>query len=189
MRLHVIDVLVRDFLARPAGDTPYGSGHKKQKVIVNLGCGSDVLPWQCLTRYSDLCKDGKVKFVDVDFPDLIQRKRETVLKTRELREVLHWIREKGELADPIVFESDEYVQIGVDLRELGRLREGLDMVVDVEESEFLFVAEVSVTYMEREGADAVVKWAVGLGDGEFSFLLFCSFIAIGRVDGHGEDVC
>ena len=55
------------------------------------------------------------------------------------------------------------------MRDLEGLRRGLDMVVDVEGSRFLFVAEVSITYMEREGADKVLEWASGLGDGEFLF--------------------
>ncbi|KAK0705156.1 methyltransferase-like protein [Lasiosphaeris hirsuta] len=163
LRLHVIDVLVRDFLMQPQKD-----GEWKQKVVVNLGCGSDVLPWQCLSRYPDLCK--MVKFVDVDFSDLIERKRQTVEATPELKGMLKWPREPGELAPPLVFESNEYVQIGCDLRDLKTLREGLEMVVDVENCSLLFVAEVSITYMETDGADNVIEWASSLGDAEFVLL-------------------
>lgn len=163
LRLHVIDVLVRDFLMQPQKE-----GEWKQKVVVNLGCGSDVLPWQCLSRYPDLCK--MVKFVDVDFPDLIERKRQTVEATPELKGMLGWPREPGELAPPLVFESNEYVQIGCDLRDLKTLREGLEMVVDLENCSFLFVAEVSITYMETDGADKVIEWASSQRDAEFVLL-------------------
>ncbi|KAK4455625.1 methyltransferase [Podospora aff. communis PSN243] len=165
-RLHVIDVLVRNFLR--ALSKPGTNGKPKKKVVVNLGCGSDVLPWQCLTRYPESCVG--VKFVDVDFPDLIERKRATVEATEELRGVFTGVKGRGEVEAPVVWESEEYVQIGCDLRELGTLRRGLERVVEVEECEFLFVAEVSITYMEREGADGVVKWAATLGDAEFVLL-------------------
>ncbi|KAK0740709.1 hypothetical protein B0T18DRAFT_373778 [Schizothecium vesticola] len=162
LRQHVIDVLVREFLSSP------DAGDGRQKVVVNLGCGSDVLPWQCLARYP--AQSRGAKFIDVDFPELMARKRQVVEATPALRTPLRWVREQGELAAPVVYESDEYVQIGCDLRDLEGLRKGLDMVVDVETSRFLFVAEVSVTYMEREGADSVLGWAGGLGDAEFVLL-------------------
>ncbi|KAK4120771.1 LCM-domain-containing protein [Parathielavia appendiculata] len=162
LRLRAIDVLVRDFLrgARARG---------KRGVVVNLGCGSDVLPWQCLTRYPEEC--GNVRFVDVDFPDLIERKRQTVLGTPELLGMLTGLREKEGLVRPVVLESDRYVQIGCDLRDLGTLQAGLAAAVgDFAECEFIFVAEVSITYMETEGADAVIRWASTVGNAEFVLL-------------------
>ena len=127
---------------------------------------SDVLPWQCLTRYPDDC--GNVKFVDVDFPDLIERKRQTVLGTPELLEMLTGVKETEGLPKPIVLESDRYVQIGCDLRDLKTLQQGLAAAVgDFAECEFIFVAEVSITYMETEGADEVIRWASTVGDGQF----------------------
>ncbi|KAK5660880.1 hypothetical protein OQA88_12251 [Cercophora sp. LCS_1] len=160
LRLHVIDVLVRNFLR--------AKDNGKQKVVVNLGCGSDVLPWQCLHRYAEECQG--VKFVDVDFPDLIERKRQTVETTPELIGAFSGVKEKSEVVAPVVFESDQYVQVGCDLRQLETLRKGLDRVVDVANCSFVFVAEVSITYMETEGADGAIQWASGLGDAEFVLL-------------------
>jgi len=143
-------------------------------VVVMLMCfvvgDSDVLPWQCLTRYPESCQD--VKFVDVDFPDLIERKRQTVEATPELKGAFTGVKTPGELGAPVMFESDQYVQIGCDLRQLDTLRKGLDAVLDVQNCEFLFVAEVSITYMETEGADGVIQWASALGDGELVSLGF-----------------
>ncbi|KAK3386929.1 hypothetical protein B0H63DRAFT_412060 [Podospora didyma] len=203
LRMHVIDVLVRRFLQAPTaplplalaaggrglmGDDGGGGGGKKKKikVVVNLGCGSDVLPWQCLSRYPDDCRVGDVKFVDVDFPDLIERKRQTVLGTPELLGALSMVREQREgtkvsggdsegearvTPSPVVFDSDQYVQIGCDLRRLDTLQQALVSVVgDVADCKFLFVAEVSITYMETEGADEVIRWAASLGDAEFVLL-------------------
>ncbi|KAK3946272.1 methyltransferase [Diplogelasinospora grovesii] len=162
LRLHVIDVLVRNFL-RSSRDT-------KCKVVVNLGCGSDVLPWQCLTRYPEHCTPPeKVKFVDVDFPDLIQRKRATVLNTPELKNMFPGLESS---AGPVVLKSDQYYQVGCDLRYLDTLQSALAEIVggDIEECSFLFVAEVSITYMETAGADNVIRWASTVGDAEFVLL-------------------
>lgn len=107
--------------------------------------------------------------MDVDFPHLIERKRQTVLSTPELIGPFTGVKEAGTLTKPVVFESDQYVQIGCDLRDLKTLEQGLASVVgDFAECEFIFVAEVSITYMETEGADEVIRWASTVGNGECS---------------------
>jgi tRNA wybutosine-synthesizing protein 4 len=93
-----------------------------------------------------------------------------VVGTPELLEMLTGVREKVGLAKPVVFESDRYVQIGCDLRDLKTLQQGLAAAVgDFAECEFIFVAEVSITYMETEGADEVIRWASTVGAGKSSF--------------------
>ncbi|KAI0137534.1 leucine carboxyl methyltransferase [Xylariales sp. AK1849] len=157
LRLHVIDVAVRNFLKRPS---------VKTKVIINLGAGFDVLPWQCLTRYPELCKGAK--FVDLDFPDLMTKKRRVVQETPELSSALSGVKASE---DPLVLlQSDQYIQIGCDLRELGRIEQSLSKVVSILDSEFMFIAEVSITYMETKAADAVIKWASTLGQAKFCLL-------------------
>lgn len=90
-----------------------------------------------------------------------------MLSTPELLGAFTGLREAEKLAKPVVFESDQYVQIGCDLRELETLRQGLVSAVgDFAECEFIFVAEVSITYMETQGADEVIRWASTVGDGE-----------------------
>jgi Leucine carboxyl methyltransferase. len=138
-----------------------------------LTLDSDVLPWQCLTRYPEESK--RVLFVDVDFPDLIERKRQTVLNTPELVGAFTGLKGPGETVKPVVLQTDQYVQIGCDLRDLVTFRKGLDAVLRAElaECEFIFVAEVSITYMETEGADGVIQWVSTLGNG-MSYVLICS---------------
>ncbi|KAI1381419.1 LCM-domain-containing protein [Hypoxylon crocopeplum] len=157
IRMHVIDVAVRRFLQRPSGKT---------KVVVNLGCGSDVLPWQCMTRYPDWCRN--TKFVDIDFPDLIEKKCRIVQETLELSSSLTGL--KTNVGNHIVLQSDQYVQIGCDLRQISSIEQALSSVVDIAHCEFMFVAEVSITYMETQGADSVIKWASTLGQAEFCLL-------------------
>ncbi|KAL1842599.1 hypothetical protein VTJ49DRAFT_4779 [Mycothermus thermophilus] len=177
LRMRVVDTLVRDFLLGVAsrardGQNGTGRGRKKRAVVVNLGCGSDVLPWQCLIRYPDSCADANARFVDVDFPDLIARKRETVLNTPELLGPLTGVKESVAPGGAVVLESDQYVQIGCDLRDLETLRRGLQVAAGgaFEECQFLFVAEVSITYMETAAADEVIRFASTVGDAEFVLL-------------------
>ncbi|KAH6656201.1 leucine carboxyl methyltransferase 2 [Truncatella angustata] len=157
LQLHVINVAVRNFLQSPS---------EKRKVVVNLGAGYDVLPWQCLTRYPAACKDAK--FIDIDFPDLMSNKSRVVQETSGLNSMLTNLRVPE---DPLVLlESDQYIQIGCDLRDLNTIQQSLSRTVDMAESEFMFVAEVSITYMETVAADAVIKWASSLGQAEFCLL-------------------
>lgn len=116
-----------------------------------------------MTRYPDHCKG--VKFVDVDFPDLMERKSSIVKETTELNSVLSGIEDSK--TPFIFFESDQYVQIGCDLRQLDRIEQTLATVIDIGASEFMFVAEVSITYMETQAADSVIRWASSLSKAEF----------------------
>lgn len=159
LRLHVIDVTVRNFLRKEDG---------KPKVVINLGCGYDVLPWQTWTRYPESCKD--VKFLDIDFPDLMQRKRTTVMATHELNDCLTNLDVMEGASAGVMLKSDRYAQIGRDLRQLDAIRAAIAELVDIEASSFLFVAEVSITYMENVSADAILQWASGMGQAEFCLL-------------------
>ncbi|KAI0394566.1 leucine carboxyl methyltransferase [Xylariaceae sp. FL0594] len=157
LRLHVIDLAVRRFLERPS---------EKTKVVVNLGCGSDVLPWQCMSRYPEACRGAK--FIDIDFPDLMSKKRTTVLGTPELSSVFEPLDTNA--GGHVVLKSDMYCQIGCDLRNTADLEKALSSILDRSNCTFMFVAEVSITYMETEGADGVIKWASSLGEAEFCLL-------------------
>ena len=89
-----------------------------------------------------------------------------MLGTPALLDMLTGVRQGEGLARPVILESEQYVQIGCDLRDLKTLQQGLAAAVgDFGECEFIFVAEVSITYMEREGADEVIRWASTVGNG------------------------
>ncbi|KAG8160283.1 hypothetical protein KVR01_009819 [Diaporthe batatas] len=162
LRLHVIDVALRDFLKQPSG---------KKKVIVNLGCGSDVVPWQCWTRYPEHCIASHAVFVDVDFPELARLKRRTILETPELASQLSQVQaeEDGPLPS-LLLRSRDYHLVGCDLRDLSVLQQSLSLIANPEECVFFYIAEVSITYMESHFADALIQWASTLGEAEF-FLL------------------
>ncbi len=122
-------------------------------MIVNLGCGSDVLPWRFLSRHPDLCQ-GAV-FVDVDFPALSLAKREVVTSTSQLMAPLSNVDLFPETS-PLLLRSDQYYIMGCDLRHVSRLQEALFEAFS-SSADFLFIAEVSITYMEAADADAVIR--------------------------------
>lgn len=121
-------------------------------------CYSDPLPWQCLTRYKSACQG--VTFVDIDYPELMAKKRDVVQSTAALNSMLANI--KNLPGGKILFRSDEYIQLGCDLRDLNGLEKVLSSVVDIHQSLILFTAEVSITYMDLPAADALIKWAATL---------------------------
>ena len=123
---------------------------------------SDVLPWQCQARSPELCKN--VTFIDVDYPNLIRKKLKIILATPQLRKLLgenHTVDENS----PIILQSNTYYQVGCDLQDLDNLRSYLDEIVDLDHSQILFLAEVSITYMDTRAADDLIRWARSIGEG------------------------
>lgn len=135
----------------------------KQKVVINLGAGYDPLPWQCWTRYAEQSKG--VKFIDIDYNELIHRKREMVKGTSELNSML------GNLTYPIegdvLLRSDQYLQIGCDLRDLEKLQKVLSTEFDLENTIIFCTAEVSIAYMDVASSDALIKFIGTLPEGGF----------------------
>lgn len=121
---------------------------------------SDPLPWQCLSRYPTACVG--VKFVDIDYKDLMLKKRVVVQNTHELNKIIHNVQQP---TGDVLLNSDQYVQLGCDLRNIPNLAKALSSVVSLEDSICLFTAEVSITYMEAAAADALIKWASSIPEG------------------------
>lgn len=105
--------------------------------------------------------------MDVDFPDLARRKRQVILETQELVSQLSKVQaEEDELYPNLLLRSERYHLVGCDLRRSAALQQALSSILDPSECIFLFIAEVSITYMETTSADALVQWASSLGQGE-----------------------
>lgn len=66
---------------------------------------------------------------------------------------------------PVYVRSDRYLALGCDLRDLKTLERLLRSEIDATNASFLFVAEVSITYMPTPDADSVIRWASTLEDG------------------------
>ncbi|KAH8597896.1 hypothetical protein B0O99DRAFT_650746 [Bisporella sp. PMI_857] len=156
LRMKAVDVVIREFIESPS---------PKQKIVINLGCGYDPLPWQCLTRYP---ASKSVKFIDIDYRELMIKKRDVVQNTAELHSFFSNAESLQE--GDILFTSDQYVQLGCDLRNIPELNQALASVIDLENSLILLTAEVSITYMKLEESDALIKWASTLPQARFCLL-------------------
>ena len=102
--------------------------------------------------------------MDIDYPDLMLKKRAVVLETPQLRELLGAnFRVSESPEDQILLQSERYCQLGCDLRELEKLRNTLETFLPLADCEVLFVAEVSITYMDTHSADSLIQWASSIG--------------------------
>ncbi|EGR46109.1 uncharacterized protein TRIREDRAFT_80813 [Trichoderma reesei QM6a] len=114
--------------------------------------------------------------------DLMHKKRAVVLQTPELRKLLeddYTMSDGGK--DGLLLRSAKYCQLGCDLRQLDRLRVLLESVVSLSECAILFVAEVSITYMDTQYADSLIEWGNTVGR-ENDFCLLEQIIPYGK--GH-----
>jgi tRNA wybutosine-synthesizing protein 4 len=94
----------------------------------------------------------------------MEKKRDRMLSDGLLRDAL--LKTKLRSSEPPVYlRSDGYMACGCDLKDLGTLERVLRAEFDVPATSILFVAEVSVTYMPVEDADALIRWASTLEDG------------------------
>lgn len=86
-----------------------------------------------------------------------------VQQTSELSDVL----EKLEISDDgdVLLRSEQYVQIGCDLRDLVRLEKVLTSEFDMDKCVVFCTAEVSIAYMDIDTSDALIKWVGSLPEG------------------------
>lgn len=74
------------------------------------------------------------------------KKRTIVMNTPELRSVFEPL--DADAGEHVLLQSNMYSQIGCDLRNTADLKKALSMCLGLSECTFMFVAEVSITYME-----------------------------------------
>ncbi len=121
------------------------------------------MPFEMLSREEALCKD--TIFVDVDYPYLMQKKCELLKQTAEISDLLGIALHAFE--DEVLLRSEHYVAFGCDLMDLARLDHLLSSVLPIKDCTFLLIAEVSITYMDSEGADRLIAWSAKLINGMF----------------------
>ena len=99
-----------------------------------------------------------VTFFDVDYPDLMRKKCEVITTTPQLQDLLRPL--EAPTNAPLVFlRSGHYTALGCDLADISTLDSVLASEFDISDCLTLCIAEVSVTYMNVEAADALIAWS------------------------------
>ncbi|KAJ6036906.1 LCM-domain-containing protein [Penicillium herquei] len=163
LRMQVMAETVRQFIAKAPTDKP--------KFVLNLGCGYDPLPFILLSEEHKSMRSGHTVFVDIDYEKLMVHKKNAIRQTPEITDVLGDV-EFGSDEDAIQIHSSRYRAVGCDLKNLKKLEDVLrNSILPSTECSVLFLAEVSLTYMDVHSANEVVKWASKLtNDVQFCIL-------------------
>jgi tRNA wybutosine-synthesizing protein 4 len=166
LRMRAIENTVRDFLDEETG---------KSKIVVNLGCGYEPLPFRLLWKYSSKCRN--VKFVDVDYPQLMRKKVEMLWRNNVFSSVLTARQSsQNEMSTSGVMLNDErYCAVGCDLGDSKALDQIFREELQIDTHSILFIGEVSIVYMEVQKADDLIAWASKFADG------MCATLYAGRV--------
>jgi tRNA wybutosine-synthesizing protein 4 len=127
---------------------------------------SDPLPFMLLSDEKKAGRSGHTVFVDIDYEKLMDHKKRTIQESNEITSVLE-DAQFGEYEDPIQIRSSRYIAVGCDMYNLNKLDEVLRAsVLPSTDCSVLFLAEVSLTYMDVKSAHNVVTWASKLTNGE-----------------------
>lgn len=111
-------------------------------------------------------RSGDTVFVDIDYEKLMVHKKNAIHNAQEIIRVLGDV-ELGSDQDAIQARSSRYCAVGCDLKNLEKLDDVLrSSILPSRDCSVLFLAEVSLTYMDVKSANEVVKWASKLTDGE-----------------------
>ncbi|GAB7352479.1 hypothetical protein MBLNU459_g2886t2 [Dothideomycetes sp. NU459] len=139
---------------------------QRRSPLINRG---DPLPFEYLGRHPGLC--DQATFVDVDYPQLMQKKHDAIINNPPLLDLLPGLKLQP-AGSVVLARSDKYLAIGCDLRQLDKLESVLRAEFNMSECavEILFTAEVSVAYMTLEAANDVLKWASKFDDVRFCLL-------------------
>ncbi|KAK9246476.1 S-adenosyl-L-methionine-dependent methyltransferase [Lipomyces tetrasporus] len=169
IRMEAVHAVVKQFLQSNQG---------ARKVIVNLGCGYDPLPFQYLAKIST--NRSKTIFIDADYPDLINLKVSAIAASEDLSRVVGDRHHLNVSHSSIKLASSSYYCVGCDLSNLENFEKALEACgVLQDDCDLLFIAEVSLTYMNTEEADKLVQWASGIARGQAQFALLEQILPAG----------
>jgi len=163
LRMKAIENSVANFLDEKS---------EKSKVIVNLGCGYEPLPFRMLWKYSKLCRN--VKFVDVDYPQLMLKKTDVIRRDSLFSNLLSGEQRSSAIGSSslLLLNDEKYCAVGCDLGNTEDLDRALRTELQLDSRSILFIGEVSIVYMEVEQADRLVRWAGTFKDGRYGLKRF-----------------
>ena len=126
---------------------------------------SDPLPLKLLSHDKESIRRGHTVFIDVDYEKLMVNKKNAIRQTEMIAELLDTVSFGGD-QDIIQISSSHYIAVGCDLKNLRKLDDVLrNTILPSSECSVLFLAEVSLTYMDVDSASAVLSWASRLTSG------------------------
>ena len=100
--------------------------------------------------------------MDVDYPALVEKKCDIISNTAQLQDLLG-PHDRPLDCSGLTLRSEHYLVIGCDLADITKFDMLLASQVQLSSCLVLCTAEVSVTYMDTNTADALIRWA-GLHD-------------------------
>ena len=104
--------------------------------------------------------------MDIDYPDSIKKKCEVITTTSQLQDLLQPL-DVSTNASSVFLRSGHYMALGCDLSDIKTLDSTLSSEFNITSCLILCTAEVSVTYMNVEAADALIAWASQYDDSKF----------------------
>lgn len=116
------------------------------------------MPFNFIASEPTLCENAL--FIDVDYKLLIEKKCEIIRNTPQLRNVIPDLDHTRTAT--IALSSSKYRAVACDLEEVAKLNSILMEELGLEGCSFLFVAEVSITYMVATAAASLLSWAATL---------------------------
>jgi tRNA wybutosine-synthesizing protein 4 len=135
----------------------------KRVHVINLGCGFDPLPFQLASTTGDMT------FLDLDYPDLVANKLAMIRESSEIIDVIgEEIKEDMKLG--VVLSTSKYKLVGCDLKNAALYKEQLDHLLPNDDSIKIFIAEVSLAYMEPQYANAVIDISSKVSNSHFLIL-------------------
>ncbi|KAG0201080.1 Leucine carboxyl methyltransferase 2 [Mortierella sp. NVP41] len=136
----------------------------EQCAIISLGCGFDPTYFRLATLRKAKESKTQLKYIDIDYPTLITE-RLYMVRTQD---TLHSLLPQDPTVDDVgEFVSDTYSCLGIDLRNLGQLRKGLEAAGVTAGLPILVISEVVLSYLEADESDAVIKFFAGYPDATF----------------------
>lgn len=150
-----------------------------KRFFINLGCGFDPAAFEYLdlaNRFQDEHYKDLV-FVDIDYPELIDIKVQMIKQSEDLSRIVglnHTTGTRNSL-DPKIYPiaTLNYIAVKCDLnntRSFKKVLSDLNLSDKKNDSLKIFIAEVSITYMDPEKADAIIESAIGCENCHFLIL-------------------
>jgi len=168
LRTQAIKMVVERFLA----------AYKNERTqIISLGSGYDTL-------YFILKSEGKfdftkINYVEMDLPSCTKRKIKTITTNEEMRML---VGDVAVDADAHSMKGSDYNLIGVDLRNIDKVKEALETCnIDYKVPTLVF-AECVLIYLTTKESDNVIKWFVD----SFTTIYFMNYEMLKLNDAFGK---